>query len=70
MMRLAAAPASRQVVTTALGVTLILSWGSSYYLLAVLAGPIARDTGWPLPWVVSGLSVGMLVGGALSPGVG
>lgn len=70
MMRLAAAPASQQVVTTALGVTLILSWGSSYYLLAVLAGPIARDTGWPLTWVVSGLSIGLLIAGALSPLVG
>ncbi len=57
-------------MTTGLGITLILSWGSSYYLPAVLAGPIARDTGWPLPWVVSGLSIGLLVGGLTSPIVG
>ena len=37
-----------------LGLTQILAWGSSYYLPAVLAGPIARDTGWSLPWVVGG----------------
>jgi hypothetical protein len=40
------------IVVSTLGVTQILAWGSSYYLLAVLAQPIARDTGWPLGWVV------------------
>lgn len=66
---LPAAP-GRHVVTTSLGITLILSWGSSYYLPAVLAAPIAQDTGWPLAWVVSGLSIGLLVGGFASPFVG
>ena len=53
-----------------LGVTQILAWGSSYYLLAVLANPIASDTGWPLAWVVGGLSLGLLVAGIVSPRVG
>jgi predicted metal-binding membrane protein len=35
----------RRIVVTALGVTQIFAWGSSYYLLAVLAKPIAR-AGW------------------------
>jgi MFS family permease len=48
----------------------ILAWGSSYYLPAVLAGPITADTGWPLPWVVGGLSLGLLVAGLVSPHVG
>jgi hypothetical protein len=30
----------------ALGLTQILAWGSSYYLRAVLAEPIVRDTHW------------------------
>ena len=50
--------------------TQILAWGSSYYLPAVLAKPIAADTGWPLPWVVGGLSLGLLVAGLVSPRVG
>lgn len=63
------APGPR-VVVTALGVTQILAWGSSFYLLAVLAKPIAEDTGWPLPLVVGGFSAGLLVSGLVSPRVG
>jgi len=58
------------VVVTALGVTQILAWGSSYYLPAVLANPITVATGWPLPWVVGGLSLGLLAAGLCSPQVG
>lgn len=60
----------RPAIVAALGLTQILAWGSSYYLLAVLAGPIAQDTGWPLAWVVGGLSLGLLVEGLVSPLVG
>jgi MFS family permease len=55
---------------TVLGIGQIFAWGSSYYLLAVLAKPIADDTGWPLAWVVGGVSVGLLVAGIVSPRVG
>ncbi|HVL19945.1 MAG TPA: MFS transporter, partial [Amaricoccus sp.] len=54
---------------TALGLTQILAWGSSYYLPAVLAKPIAADTGWPLSLVIGGLSLGLLAGGLVSPAV-
>ena len=37
---------------------------------AVLADPIVRDTGWPLTWVVGGLSLGLLVAALISPRVG
>ena len=58
-------PPSLLLVIPVLGVTQILAWGSSYYLLAVLARPIAADTGWPLAWVVGGLSLGLLVAGKI-----
>jgi len=61
---------SRPVIITALGLGQILAWGSSYYLLAVLAGPIAADTGWTLPWVVGGISLGLLAAAIASPWVG
>lgn len=63
------APSPRLVVT-ALGIAQIFAFGTTYYLPAVLAGPIAADTGWPLAWVIGGLSLGMLVAGLASPWVG
>jgi MFS family permease len=57
-------------VVTGLGLTQILAFGSTYYLPAVLAAPIAADTGWPLTWVVGGLSLGLLVAAIVSPRVG
>ena len=60
----------RRVVVTALGVTQILAWGSTFYLLAVLAPYIARDTGWTYDRVVIGASVGLFVAGLVSPRVG
>ncbi|RUY34303.1 MFS transporter [Mesorhizobium sp. M7A.F.Ca.US.001.04.1.1] len=61
---------SRHTIITALGVTQIMAWGSSYYLPAVIAPAVVADTGWPLAWVVGGLSLGLLVGGLISPRVG
>jgi MFS family permease len=61
---------NRRVVITTLGMTQILAWGSSYYLPAVLAKPIAADSGWSLGWVVGGLSLGLLAAGTVSPLVG
>ena len=54
----------------ALGVTQILLWGGSFFLMAVLAEPIVRSTGWPLGVVVGALSLAILVSGLLSPWVG
>ena len=50
--------------------TQILAWGSTYYLPAVLAVPIAASTGWSLGWVIGGLSLGLLAAGVVSPVVG
>jgi predicted MFS family arabinose efflux permease len=60
----------KRVVVTALGLTQILSWGSSFYLLAVLAPFIQRDTGWGYDWTIAGVSVGLVVAGLVSPRVG
>lgn len=61
---------SPRLVVPVLGVTQILAWGSSYYLPAVLAQPIAAETGWSLSWVVGGLSLGLLTAGLASPLIG
>jgi MFS family permease len=61
---------NRRVVVSVLGFGQILSWGSTFYLLAVLAPAIARETGWPYAWVISGVSVGLLVAGVVSPRLG
>ena len=57
-------------VIASLGFTQILAWGSSYYLLTVLAPWISKDAGWPLSLVIGGLSLGLLVAGVVSPYVG
>ncbi len=61
---------SPRIVVPVLGVTQILAWGSTYYLPAVLAKPIARDTGWSLSWIVGGLSLGLLAAGFAAPFIG
>src|SRR3954468_20830593 len=61
---------SRGVIVTALGLAQILSWGTSFYFLAVFASPIARETGWPYAWVVPGVSLGLVTAGFISPRVG
>ncbi len=66
----AASSRPKVLVISAIGVAQILAWGSSYYLPAVLARPIAANTGWPLDWVMGALSLGLLVSGLVSPRVG
>ena len=62
--------ARRWPVISSLGIVQILAWGSSYYLMAVLAQPIVADTGWPLPWVVGAISLALACAGIASPFVG
>jgi MFS family permease len=64
------APPRPAKVVTCLGVAQIFAWGTSFYFPAVLAVPIVADTGWPLGAVVGGVSIGLLVGGLVSPRVG
>ena len=50
----------------ALGITQITAWGTSYYCLGVLAGPISQDTGWSRGFVFLGFTVALLVMGLVS----
>jgi MFS family permease len=54
----------------ALGITQIIAWGTSYYCLGVLAGPIGRDTGWSRGFIFFGYTVALLVMGLVSGTVG
>jgi predicted MFS family arabinose efflux permease len=57
-------------VVAALGVVMIFTWGGTFYLMAVLAAPIAAETGWHLEAVTGAFSAALLVAGLLSPAVG
>lgn len=50
----------------AMGVAQITAWGTSYYCLGVLGGPIAAETGWSRSLVYFGFTVSLLVMGAIS----
>ena len=54
----------------ALGITQITAWGTSYYCLGVLAGPIGQDTGWSRGFVFLGFTVALLAMGLVSSAVG
>jgi MFS family permease len=58
------------VAVLALGITQIIAWGTSYYCLGVLAGPISRDTGWSRGFVFLGFTVAVLAMGVVSNAVG
>jgi MFS family permease len=54
----------------ALGLAQITAWGTSYYCLGVLAGPIVTESGWSRSFVYSGFTVGLLAMGAVSAWAG
>jgi len=62
--------APRWVVASGVGLVQMLAFGTSLYLLTVLSQPIRADTGWPLPWIIGGMSAGQLAGAAVAPRVG
>lgn len=61
-------PAWRVIAAT--GVAQLLAWGSSYYLLAILARPMATSLDLPPLWVYASFSGALLVAAALGPWVG
>lgn len=64
-MPIVAKPPLPAIVT--LGLVQILAWGGSFYLLSVMAMPIAAETGWSQQWVYGALSLGILISGLLAP---
>jgi MFS family permease len=61
---------STSAIVIALGVGQIFGWGCSYYLLGALAWPIADETGWSETWILAGLSLSLMIAGAISPRMG
>ncbi len=61
---------SKLSIILPLGLTQTLAWASSYYLLAILAGPIAKDTGMSTNAVFAAFSCALLISGLLGPRVG
>jgi MFS family permease len=66
-MTLAFAHARRSVVVSTLGITQTLAWGSTYYLPAVLADPIAEGLHLPREWFFGVFSASLLLSGLLGP---
>jgi len=60
----------RLVVIAALGTAQTLAWGSSYYLPAILADPIAHDLGISTNWFFAAFSASLVISGLLGPRVG
>jgi len=54
----------------ALGTAQTLAWGSSYYLPAILADPIAHDLGISSNWFFAAFSASLVISGLLGPRVG
>jgi MFS family permease len=53
-----------------LGLSQLICWGVSYYLVGVFGGAIAADFGWSRDLVYGGFSLGLLATGLSSPFVG
>src|SRR5690242_8897651 len=60
----------RLAVIAALGTAQTLAWGSSYYLPAILADPIASDLGISSNWFFAAFSASLVISGLLGPRVG
>lgn len=55
---------------TALGVTQIISWGTTFYALGALSPDIAIDRAWPPTLIFGAFSAALLLSGAISRGAG
>jgi predicted MFS family arabinose efflux permease len=57
-------------VVAALGTAQTLAWGSSYYLPAIMADPIAHDLGISNNWFFAAFSASLVISGLLGPRIG
>ena len=57
-------------IVAALGSSQTLAWASSYYLVAILADPMARDLGISVTHVFAAFSTALLIGAVIGPRVG
>ncbi|HZH45965.1 MAG TPA: MFS transporter, partial [Roseococcus sp.] len=60
----------RHATVLKLGTAQTLAWAGSYYLPAVLAGPMARDLGVATPTIFLAFSMALLLTAFLGPAVG
>jgi predicted MFS family arabinose efflux permease len=60
----------RLATITILGSTQTLAWASSYYLPAILADDIARDTGTSTTWLFASFSASLVISALLGPRAG
>lgn len=60
-------PALPRRTVWALGLSQLIAWGVSYYLIGVLGERIAADLGWGMARVQGGFALSLLVMGAVSP---
>jgi MFS family permease len=70
LLRVESVNAERLRVVAALGTAQTLAWGSSYYLPAILADPIARYLGISSNWFFAAFSASLVISGLLGPRVG
>lgn len=54
----------------AIGVGQIIGWGSAFYLIAIIATPVAQETGWSFTRIIAGHALALLVAGISAPRVG
>jgi MFS family permease len=66
----AALPREPWPLVIALGITQITSWGSIYYLFALLLQPLHRELAISKPLAVGAFSLALLLSGVLAPRVG
>jgi MFS family permease len=63
-------PKPPYIVLFLTGLSQILLWGGSYFLLSVLSAPIMQETGWSYQQVYACLSLALLISGLLLPAIG